>query len=125
MKSDPQGGAVGYDAAKQIKGRKRHLRVDTPGLLLGVHVTPASTPARTGAQELLARVLPWFTWLRILWADGVYTLLACRWGVERTFDWLMRRRRLVRDHETTEASAEDFVLLAMIFRGASKADSYQ
>lgn len=113
MKSDPQGGAVGYDAAKQIKGRKRHLRVDTPGLLLGVHVT------------LLARVLPWFTWLRILWADGVYTLLACRWVVERTFDWLMRRRRLVRDHETTEASAEDFVLLAMIFRGASKANSYQ
>ena len=74
VKSDPHGGAVGYDAAKQIKGRKRHLLVDTLGLLLlGVHVTPASTPERAGAQELLARVLPWFTWLRILWADGGYT----------------------------------------------------
>jgi len=127
VKSDPHGGAVGYDAAKQMKGRKRHLLVDTLGLLLGVHVTPASTPERAGAQALLARVLPWFAWLRILWADGGYTgdtfarwvrglrpklvvtvvkrsghargftVLARRWVVERTFGWLMRHRRLVRD----------------------------
>lgn len=144
VKSDPHGGAVGYDAAKQIKGRKRHLLVDTMGLLLGVHVTPASTPERVGAQALLARVLPWFVWLRILWVDAGYTgadfaawvrgrrpklgvevvkrsapvhgfkVLPRRWVVERTFGWLMRHRRLVRDYETTTASAEAFVLLAMI-----------
>ena len=144
VKSDPHGGTVGYDAAKQIKGRKRHLLVDTLGLLLGVHVTPASTPERAGAQALLARVLPWFAWLRLLWADGGYagadfaagvralrpklavavvkrsdpvqgfTVLPRRWVVERTFGWLMRHRRLVRDYETSEASAEAFILLALI-----------
>jgi putative transposase len=92
LKSDPHGRAVGYDAAKDIKGRKRHLRVDTLGLLLGVHFTSASTPERAGAQALLA----------------------CRWVIERTFGWLMPHRRLVRDHATSTASPEAFVLLAMI-----------
>ena len=144
VKSDPYGGAVGYDAGKKIKGRKRHLLVDTLGLLLGVHVIPASTPERGGAQALLARVLPWLTWLRLLWVDGGYTgaafaawvrglrpklavtvvkrsdhasgftVLPRRWVVEHTFGWLMRHRRLVRDYETSAASAEAFVLLAMI-----------
>ena len=54
VKSDPHGGNVGYDGAKKIKGRKRHLLVDTLGLVLGVHVTPASTteknPAPKGAR---------------------------------------------------------------------------
>ena len=49
VKSDGHGGPVGYDAAKRIKGRKRHILVDTLGLLLGVAVTPASTPEREGA----------------------------------------------------------------------------
>ena len=118
--------------------------MDTLGLLLGVHVTPASTPERAGAQALLARVLPWLVWLRILWVDGGYTgaafaawvrglrpklavtvvkrsdhasgftVLPRRWVVERTFGWLMRHRRLVRDYETIEAGAEAFVLLALI-----------
>ena len=145
VKSDRHGGAVGYDAAKKIKRRKRHLLVDTLGLLLGVHVTPASTPERAGAQPLLARVLPWSAWLRLLWVDGGYTgtvfaawvcglrtklavtvvkhsdkasgftVLARRWVVERTFGWLMApHRRLVRDYETSTASAEAFVLLALI-----------
>jgi putative transposase len=73
VKSDPHGGVVSYDAAKKIKGRKRHLLVDTLGLLLCVHVTPASTPERAGAQALLARVLLWSAWLRLLWVDGGYT----------------------------------------------------
>jgi putative transposase len=49
VKSDGHGGRVGYDAAKRIKGRKRHLLVDTSGLVLGVVVTPASTTERAGA----------------------------------------------------------------------------
>src|SRR5436190_1871341 len=49
VKSDAHGGAVGYDGAKCIKGRKRHLLVDTLGMVLGVLITPASTTERDGA----------------------------------------------------------------------------
>lgn len=144
VKSAGHGGAVGYDAAKQIKGRKRHLLVDTLGLVLGVVVTPANVTERAGAQLLLARVLGWFTWLRILWVDGGYAgeafaqwvkdlrpkldvevvkrsdaskgfkVLPRRWIVERTFGWLMLHRRLVRDYETTVDSAEAWIHIAMI-----------
>lgn len=144
VKSDPHGGKVGYDAGKRIKGRKRHLLVDTLGLMLGIFVTPASTPEREGAQGLLERTLGWLTWLRLLWVDGGYCgeafaqwvktirpklevevvkrsddtsgfkVLPRRWVVERTFGWLMRHRRLVRDYERTETSAEAWAYIAMI-----------
>ena len=144
VKSAGHGGRVGCDAGKRIKGRKRHLLVDTLGLVLGVAVTPANTTERDGAQILLGRVMGWFTWLRILWVDGGYTgdtfaqwvkalrpklavevvkrsdttkgfkVLAHRWVVERTFGWLMHQRRLVRDYETTESSAVAWIYIAMI-----------
>ncbi len=144
VKSAAHGGTVGYDAAKQIKGRKRHLLVDTLGLVLGVCVTPASTTERDGAKLLLQGVLAWLTALRLLWVDGGYCgklfaqwvkglrrklvvelvkrsddvqgfrVLPRRWVVERTFGWLMRQRRLVRDPETTEASAGAWIYLATI-----------
>ena len=89
-------------------------------------------------------MLPWLRWFRKLWVDGGYTgedfarearshrpklvvevvrrnesaqgfeVLPRRWIVERTFGWLMRHRRLVRDYERTESSAESMVHLAMI-----------
>jgi transposase len=144
VKSAGHGGLVGYDAGKRIKGRKRHLLVDTLGLVLGVAVTPANTTERDGAQLVLGRVLAWFTWLRLLWVDGGYTgeafaqwvrelrpklavevvkraadtkgfhVLPHRWVVERTFGWLMHQRRLVRDYETTDTSAEAWIYIAMI-----------
>src|SRR3569623_1457295 len=144
VKSDSHGGAVGYDAAKRIKGRKRHLLVDTLGLVLGVVVTAASVPERAGAQTLLGQALRWLAWLRLLWVDGGYRgpgfaqwvrgmrpklrvevvkrcdhaarfkVLPRRWVVERTFGWLMRHRRLVRDYEQTETSAEAWIYIAMI-----------
>jgi len=144
VKSANHSGAVGYDAAKRIKGRKRHLLVDTLGLVLGVAVTAASVTERAGAQVVLGRVLTWFTWLRILWVDGGYTgasfanwvkelrpklavevvqrsddttgfkVLPRRWVVERTFGWLMHHRRLVRDYETSTTSAEAWIFIAMI-----------
>jgi transposase len=144
VKSDGHGGSVGYDAGKQIKGRKRHLVVDTLGLVLGVIVTAANWTEREGAKAVLRRILPWFAWLRILWVDGGYSgpdfaawvrgmrpklkvevvkrtdkvtgfkVLPRRWVVERTFGWLMRHRRLVRDYERTESSAEAWIYLAMI-----------
>jgi transposase len=144
VKSDGHGGQVGYDAAKRIKGRKRHILVDTLGLLLGVTVTPASTPERDGAQTVLGRVAGLFTKLRKLWVDGGYTgeafaqwvkelcpelevevvkrsdntvgfkVLPRRWVVERTFGWLMRHRRWAPDYENTETSAEAWIYIAMI-----------
>jgi putative transposase len=144
VKSDCHGGKVGYDAGKKIKGRKRHILVDTLGLLLGIVVTPADTTERDGAQALLKRTLVFFTWLRLLWVDGGYSgpafanwvktmraklkvevvkrsddvtgfqVLPRRWVVERTFGWLMRHRRLVRDYEKTETSAEAWAYIAMI-----------
>jgi transposase len=144
VKSDGHGGEVGYDAGKRIKGRKRHLLVDTLGLVLGAALTPASCPEREGAQRVLGRVAGWFKRLRRLWVDGGYTgaafadwvkehwpkievevvkrsdnvqgfaVLPRRWVVERTFGWLMRHRRLVRDYECTESSAEAWIHLAMI-----------
>jgi transposase len=144
VKSDSHGGKVGYDAGKKIKGRKRHILVDTLGLLLGIVVTPADSTERDGAQALLQRTLAVFTWLRLLWVDGGYTgpafaqwvrnlrsklevevvkrsddasgfqVLPRRWVVERTFGWFMRHRRLVRDYERSEASAEAWAYIAMI-----------
>ena len=144
VKADPHGGEVGYDAAKRIKGRKRHILVDTLGLLLGIEITPADVPEREGAQALLKRVLKKFSWLRMMWVDGGYSgpafaqwvrsirpklktevvkrsddvsgfeVLPRRWVVERTFGWFMRHRRLVRDYETTESSAQAVAYIAMI-----------
>lgn len=144
VKADGHGGPVGYDAGKKIKGRKRHVLVDTLGLVLGVVVTPADCPEREGAQQVLKRVGGWFNRLRKLWVDGGYAgdnfanwveeqwpklevevvkrlastqgfeVLPRRWIVERTFAWLMRHRRLVRDYERTVESAESWIHLAMI-----------
>lgn len=144
VKSDGHGGEVGYDAGKKIKGRKRHTIVDTLGLVLAVMVTPADCPEREGAKRLLEEVADRFPRLRKLWVDGGYSgedfagwvrqrwprldvevvkrsdtakgfkVLPRRWVVERTFGWLMRQRRLVRDYERTEASAEAWIYLAMI-----------
>ena len=64
----------GYDGAKRLSGRKRHLLVDTGGLVLGAHVHAASLHDRDGAQRLLTeelkRELPR---MELLWADGAYT----------------------------------------------------
>ncbi len=144
VKSAGHGGPVGYDAGKRIKGRKRHVLVDTLGLVLGVVVTPADTTERDGGKAVLGRVLGWLASLRLLWVDGGYSgeafaqwvkalraklavevvkrsddvqgfkVLPHRWVVERTFGWLMYQRRLVRDYERTISSAEAWVYIAMI-----------
>jgi putative transposase len=133
-----------YDAGKKIKGRKRHIVVDTLGLLLAVAVLPAHTQdgeaARTVLQRVTARTFPR---LAVLWADSAYgryelpqwveghrryrlelvsrpegskgfVLLVKRWVVERTFAWLGRYRRLSKDYERQSASSEAMVKLASI-----------
>src|SRR5688572_11047917 len=109
-------GIRGYDKGKQVKGRKRHLLVDTLGLLLVVVVTAASVQDRDGAKLLFARLGGACKKLRLIWVDGGYrgqlldwvvehcrfhlqlvlrndarkgfVLLPRRWVVERTFAWL-------------------------------------
>ena len=63
----------GYDAHKNIKGRKRHLLVDTLGLPLSVYVTPADVQDRVAAQCLMAGLKPFVPRLKKIWADGAYT----------------------------------------------------
>ena len=72
VKVGDQGGPSGYDAGKKTKGRKRHILVDTLGLLLAVYVGPADEQDREGARSLLSRVIGWFGRLQKIWADGGY-----------------------------------------------------
>jgi transposase len=132
----------GFDGGKKINGRKRHLAVDTLGLLLTVVVTAASVQDRDGAYRLLALLRERFSTISLVWADGGYagrllswanTVLALtltivkrsddatgfvvlprRWVVERTFGWLLRYRRLVRDYERRPEHHEAMVLWATI-----------
>jgi transposase len=132
----------GFDAGKKINGRKRHIAVDTLGLVLTVIVTAASVQDRDGAHRLLALLRERFSTITLVWADGGYagrlaswahTVLALtvtivkrsddttgfvvlprRWVVERTFGWLMRYRRLVRDYERRPEHHEAMVLWATI-----------
>ena len=141
VKSSETCGERGYDAGKKINGRKRHILVDTLGLLLLVSVLPAHIQDRDGARPLLARAFKLYGRLRCLWADGGYagqlvcwvgrvsrcvleivrrsdtargfTVLPRRWVVERTFAWLGRSRRLSKDYERKAQVAEAFVYLAM------------
>jgi putative transposase len=134
----------GYDAHKKVKGRKRHLVVDTLGLLLAVAVTAASTDDAAAAPAALGQLdREEFPRLRLLWVDQKYhnhalygwvaegaryrlevvrrpagatgfVLLPKRWVAERTFAWLKRCRRLSVDREKTARSAEAMIRLAMI-----------
>jgi transposase len=141
--ADTVGGASrGYDGGKKINGRKRHIAVDTLGLVLTVIVTAASVQDREGACRLLALLRERFSTITLVWADGGYagrlvswasTVLALtltivkrsddtkgfvvlprRWVVERTFGWLLRYRRLVRDYERRPDHHEAMVLWATV-----------
>ena len=142
VKSADHPGIRGYDAGKKINGRKRHILVDTLGLLLAVVVTPASKQDRDGAKDVLLAAKGRFPRLRVAWADGGYAgklidwaklvcgwlivtilkavgqkgfvVLPRRWVVERTFGWFMKYRRLVRDYETEPEMAETMIRAAMI-----------
>lgn len=131
----------GFDGGKLINGRKRHVVVDTLGLLLGVMVTSADIGDRAAAKVLLDRVTDAHHRLEPVWADGGYTgslvehclaafalvlaivkrsddmrgsvVLPKRWIVERLFAHLMRSRRLARDFERGTSSAEAMVYWSM------------
>jgi transposase len=132
----------GYDAGKKVPGRKRHIAVDTMGLLLAVLVTPASTQDRVAARSLLRRMRDTAGGrVALVWADGGYTgtlldwarktlnlvveivkrpdlptftVLPRRWVVERTLAWITGHRRCVRDYERLRHHHEAMVRWSMI-----------
>src|SRR3954449_12481592 len=99
VKTTESGGPRGYDAAKKVKGRKRHFAVDTQGLLLGVLVHAASIQDADSAGELLACFLLGLTLIVVRRVAGTkgFVLLPRRWVVKRTIGWLGRWRRLSKD----------------------------
>src|SRR5476649_1553909 len=131
----------GYDAAKKIVGRKRHIAVDTDGRLLMVNLTPADISDSAGAQMILDGVRKRWPWLKHLFADGAYDrtqlmdkaafhdfsiqvvkrsdtakgfeVIPRRWVVERTFAWMTRWRRLVRDYEERIDCSEAMIHVAL------------
>src|SRR5271154_5773598 len=80
VKVSNHGGVRGYDAGKKIMGRKRHLLVDTLGLILAVVVHPANIQDREGARLVLRKLTMAFGWLRLIWVDGGYAgQPLCQW----------------------------------------------
>ena len=132
-------GRRGYDAGKKIKGRKRHIAVDTQGNLLAVIVHSAAIQDRVAARAVLMRLFCRFDSITTVFADGGYTgtlidwarqmfgytvkvvkrteqhlfqVLPKRWIVERTFAWLNWSRRLSKDYELRPSSAETMIYIA-------------
>lgn len=124
-----------------MKGRKRHILVDTLGLLLEVIVTEANGSERINGLALLLESQENLEKLELIWVDqgdqgakfqqGVeklssatvevierlgtgFQLLARRWVVERTFACLIKKRRLVVDHEKLPETSECFIYIAMV-----------
>ncbi|WUD63498.1 IS5 family transposase (plasmid) [Nocardia sp. NBC_00511] len=132
----------GWDAAKKMNGRKRHIIVDTLGLLLVVHVTAANIQDRDGARAALTRLRELFTAIMLVWADGAYSghlvgwahqklaltleivrrsepltsfvVLPRRWLVERSLAWICLRRRCIRDYERLPEHHEAWVTWSMV-----------
>ena len=131
----------GFDGGKKITGRKRHVAVDTDGRLLMINLTTADISDAAGAQMILDAIRKRWPWLKHLFADGAYDrgqlmdkaafldfvieivrkmedqqgfeVLPRRWVVERTFGWMMRWRRLVRDYEQRIDVSKAMIQVAM------------
>ncbi len=142
VRTTESGGPKGYDAGKKVNGRKRHILVDTLGLLLVLVVHTADIQDRDGLALVCRRPRRRFPWLRLIFADGGYqgetaacaaaqeglrlsivtrdpgtrgfAVLPRRWVVERTFAWLGRNRRLAKDFEATVTSAVTMAYLASL-----------
>ncbi len=135
-------GERGYDSAKKIKGRKRHIVVDILGLILALVVHKGDIQDRDGAKKVLLTIIGIYPRLELLWADNGYSgqliewvkntcnwvleivkrppkmkgfqVLPRRWIVERTFGWLNKFRRLSKDYECLTETSEAMIYTAML-----------
>jgi len=145
VKTTEAGGPRGFDAGKKIKGRKRHVAVDTLGLPIECQVTAASVQDRDALAPLLSAVHRKSPWVTMSFVDGGYQgdeaqraafeasrisitvvkrtdkqvtgfiVLPKRWVVERTLGWINRARRLSKDFEATIESSLAWLQLALAF----------
>ena len=141
VKAPTAPGGGGYDAAKQVKGRKRHVAVDTDGRLLMGNLTPANVQDAEGAEEIIKAIRQRWPWLRHLFADRAYDrgklmseavyrdfvieivrklqgqkgfhVLPRRWVVERSFGWMTRWRRLLCDYDERCDGSEAMIHVSM------------
>src|SRR5271170_5622719 len=79
VKTPDQAGERGYDAGKKINGRKRHVAVDTLGLMLAMVITSAAVQDRDAAKNLIGALVKMFGRLQIIWADGGYLGALVQW----------------------------------------------
>ena len=132
----------GYDAGKKVSGIKRHIAVDTNGLLHAVVVTTANITDREGAIVMTKEYQKWLTGTTKMLVDGGYTgekfakeikklikakvevvkrnelhkfvVLPKRWVVERSFSWLEKCRRLWKNCERKLATSRQMIILAFV-----------
>lgn len=128
---------VGFDAGKKVKGRKRHLMTDMPGLMMRVEVHSAGVQDRDGAALLFDRITARFPFVEPLFADAGYqgprvaraaprpvaiikrseagfVVQAKRWIIERTFAWITINRRLAKDFERFAETVQTLIQVSMI-----------
>jgi len=141
VKTTEAGGKRGFDAGKKIKGRKRHVLVDVMGLVLAVGISSADVQDRDGAPPVLQEASANFPTLEKVWVDSAYAgqlvtqmreatgleldvvkrpdisrgfiPVSWRWIGERTFGWFNRWRRLSKDYERYEDTAEAMIYVGM------------
>jgi putative transposase len=139
VKTAERGGVRGFDAHKRVKGRKRHILVDTFGLLIACRVEPADISDRKAAALLLSGLEPLFPNIRTVIADAghqscklarhllrqagwklqivkrrqrAFKITGLTWIVERSFAWLGRNRRLSKDYEYRVQTSETLIDIA-------------
>jgi transposase len=134
-------GICGYDAHKRVKGRKRHLLVDSAGLPIACYVTPGDVHDTVGARKVLGGLAYFVPRLKKIWGDAAYrgqeladwcqqqggweleiverqpgsrgfNVRPRRWVVERSFAWLVRNRRLAKDYERKVQTSETLIAVA-------------
>jgi putative transposase len=139
VKTTERGGVRGFDGHKRVKGRKRHILVDTLGLMIANRVEPANMSDRRAADRLLGGLSPLFPKIHTVMADAghqsrklarelmhvagwqlritkrgqrAFQVTGLTWIVERTFAWLGRNRRFSKDYEYWVHTSETLLDIA-------------
>jgi len=139
VKTMERGGTRGFDGYKRVKGRKRHILVDTLGLMIANRVEPANLSDRRAGARLLGGLSPLFPRIHTVMADAghesrklarelwredgwklqifkrrqrAFTIRGLTWIVERTFAWLGRNRRFSKDYEYRVQTSETLLDIA-------------
>jgi putative transposase len=141
VKTTERGGIRGFDAHKHVKGRKRHILVDTLGIPIACRLEPANVSDRVAGARLIGGLRPLFPRIKTVIADAghesrklarqlmqdngwrlqivkrkqrAFKVAGLTWIVERTFAWLGRNRRLSKDYEYCMQTSETMIDIAAI-----------